>query len=53
MVLPSFPFLERRKLLGYSGEETNDDTNGGGFHVVAELTDNFFVLLGVSVAQKR
>lgn len=44
MMFASFPFLECRQLLGYGGEEANNDSDGRGFHVVAELADNFLIL---------
>jgi len=34
------PFSERGKLLGDGVEETNDDTDWGSFHVVAELVNS-------------
>ena len=48
MVLSSFPLLKCRQLLGDSREEADNDTDGGGFHVVAELAHNLLVLFGVS-----
>lgn len=44
MVFASFPFLECRQFLGDGGEKANNDPDGRGFHIVAELADNFLIL---------
>ena len=53
VMLSSFPFLECRQLLGYSGEEAGNDTNGCGLHVIAKLAHNLLVLSEVSKAEKK
>lgn len=37
VVLAGVPIRESRELLGNGLEETNNDTNRGGFHIVAEF----------------
>ena len=49
VMLVGIPFTECRELLGDGLEETNDDTNWGRLHVIAELVDGGSVLEDVSV----
>lgn len=53
MVFVGFPFLERRKFLRYRGEETNDDTDRCGLHVVAEFADNLLILSIISGVNEK
>ncbi len=48
MVFVSVPVLKRRELLRDGREESDDDTNRRGFHVVTKFVDNLSVLLAVS-----
>ena len=44
MVFPGVPLGESRELLRDGREETNDDTDGNGLHVVAEFLDGALIL---------
>lgn len=48
VVFLCLPFLEGGHLCGYCRKETNNDSYGQDFHIVAELADLFLVLFRVS-----